>query len=173
MMVVSLAVGAIIGELFNIEGKFETFGEWLKQKTGNAKDLSFVNAFVTCSLTICIGAMAVVGSIEDGMYANHSILFAKAIMNSVIVLVMASSMGRGTIFSAIPVFILQGCITLLARLIKPIMTDNAMANLSLVGSALIFCVGVNLFWGKKVRVANLLPALVIAVIWAFLPMGRM
>lgn len=173
MMVVSLAVGAIIGELFNIEGKFETFGEWLKQKTGNAKDLSFVNAFVTCSLTICIGAMAVVGSIEDGMYANHSILFAKAIMDSVIVLVMASSMGRGTIFSAIPVFILQGCITLLARLIKPIMTDNAMANLSLVGSALIFCVGVNLFWGKKVRVANLLPALVIAVIWAFLPMGRM
>lgn len=117
--------------------------------------------------------MAVVGSIEDGMYANHSILFAKAIMDFVIVLVMASSMGKGTIFSAIPVFILQGCITLLARLMKPIMTDSAMANLSLVGSALIFCVGVNLFWGKKVRVENLLPTLVIAVIWAFLPMGRM
>lgn len=169
MMVVSLAVGAVIGELLNLEDKFEIFGKWLKEKTGNARDASFVNAFVTSSLTVCIGAMAVVGSIEDGIFGNHSVLFAKALMDAVIILVMASSMGKGTIFSAIPVLVLQGLITMLARLIRPIMTDAAMSNLSLVGSVLIFCVGVNLFWGKKVRVANLLPALVIAVAWAFLP----
>lgn len=171
MMTVSLAVGAVIGELINLEDKFETFGEWLKKKTGNARDNSFVDAFVTSSLTVCIGAMAVVGSIEDGLFGNHSILFAKAIMDAVIILVMSSAMGKGCAFSAIPVAVFQGAVTLLSGLLKPVLTDAAMANLSFLGSILIFCVGVNLFWGKKVRVANLLPALVIAIVWAFLPFG--
>lgn len=169
MMTLCLALGAVIGEILNLEDKFESFGEWLKRKTGNAKDASFVNAFVTASLTVSIGAMAIVGSIEDGLFGNHSILFAKAIMDAVIILVMSSSMGKGCAFSAIPVAILQGGVTLLSGLLKPILTDAAMANLSFTGSILIFCVGVNLFWGKKVRVANLLPALILAVIWAFLP----
>ena len=164
-----LTIGAVIGELLDLEGAFERFGEWLKQKTGNAKDKRFVDAFVTASLTVCIGAMAIVGSIEDGITGDYSILATKSVLDFIIIMVMSCSMGRGAVFSAIPVAILQGSITALAGLLRPVMTAAALANLSMVGSVLIFCVGVNLVWGKKVRVANLLPAIVIAVIAAFLP----
>ena len=164
-----LAIGAIIGELLKIEDAFERFGEWLKVKTGNAKDTGFVNAFVTASLTVCIGAMAIVGSIQDGITGDYSILATKAVLDLIIIMVMSCSLGKGAVFSAIPVAILQGTITALAGLVRPLMTDAALANLSLVGNVLIFCVGVNLVWGKKIKVANLLPAIVIAVIAAFLP----
>lgn len=169
LIVASLALGALVGELMNIEHWVERFGEWLKIKTGNAKDKDFVNGFVTASLTVCIGAMAVVGSIKDGIEGDISILTTKAILDLIIVMVMTCSLGKGCIFSAIPVAVFQGTITALARLIKPLMTEAALANLSLIGSVLIFCVGVNLVWGKKIKVANLLPSLVFAVAISFIP----
>lgn len=98
-----LTIGAVIGELLNLEEAFERFGEWLKQKTGNAKDKRFVDAFVTASLTVCIGAMAIVGSIEDGITGDYSILATKAVLDFIIIMVMSCSMGRGAVFSAIPV----------------------------------------------------------------------
>ena len=164
-----LAVGTFLGELLNIEGGFERFGEWLKVKSGNAKDKGFVNAFVTASLTVCIGAMAIVGSIQDGILGDYSILATKAVLDLIIIMVMTCSLGRGAVFSAIPVAVFQGSITAMAGLVRPLMTDAALANLSLIGNVLIFCVGINLVWGKKVKVANMLPAIVIAVIAAFLP----
>ena len=164
-----LAIGAVIGELLKIEDAFERFGQWLKIKSGNAKDKGFVDAFVTASLTVCIGAMAIVGSIQDGIAGDYSILATKAVLDLIIIMVMSSSLGKGAVFSAIPVAVFQGSITLLAGLVKPLMTEAALNNLSLVGNVLIFCVGINLVWGKKVKVANLLPAIVIAVIAAFLP----
>lgn len=169
LIVASLALGALVGELMNIEHWVERFGEWLKIKTGNAKDNDFVNGFVTASLTVCIGAMAVVGSIKDGIEGDISILTTKAILDLIIVMVMTCSLGKGCIFSAIPVAVFQGTITALARLIKPLMTEAASANLSLIGSVLIFCVGVNLVWGKKIKVANFLPSLVFAVAISFIP----
>lgn len=169
LIVASLALGALVGEILNIEHGFERFGEWLKVKTGNAKDKSFVEGFVTASLTVCIGAMAVVGSIKDGISGDYSILAMKAILDFIIIMVMTCSLGKGCIFSAIPVAVFQGLITALARLIKPLMTDGALANLSLIGSILIFCVGVNLVWDKRIKVANLLPSLVFAVAIAFFP----
>ena len=93
----------------------------------------------------------------------------KSVLDFIIVAVMTSSMGKGCAFSAIPVFLFEGAITLLARLVAPVMTDLAIAYLSLIGAILIFCVGLNLVWGKKVRVANMLPALVLAVLAAYLP----
>lgn len=164
-----LAIGAIIGELLKIEDAFERFGQWLKVKTGNARDKGFVNAFVTASLTVCIGAMAIVGSIQDGISGDYSILATKAVLDLIIIMVMSCSLGKGAVFSAIPVAVFQGSITTLAGLIRPLMTDAALANLSLVGNILIFCVGVNLVWGKKIKVANLLPAILVAVIATFLP----
>ena len=164
-----LAIGAVIGELMNIEGAFERFGQWLKVKSGNARDKGFVNAFVTASLTVCIGAMAIVGSIQDGIMGDYSILATKAILDLIIIMVMSCSLGKGAVFSAIPVAVFQGSITALAGLLRPLMTDAALGNLSLVGNVLIFCVGINLVWGKKVKVANLLPAIVVAVVAAFLP----
>jgi uncharacterized membrane protein YqgA involved in biofilm formation len=124
---------------------------------------------VTASLTVCIGAMAIVGSIQDGISGDWSTLGAKAILDFIIVMVMTSSLGKGCVFSAIPVLIWEGSLTLLATTIKPLMTELTMSYLSLVGSVLIFCVGLNLVWGKKVRIANLLPAVVLAVVAAFLP----
>ena len=124
---------------------------------------------MTASLTVCIGAMAIVGSIQDGISGDWSTLGAKAILDFIIVMVMTSSLGKGCVFSAIPVLIWEGSLTLLATTIKPLMTELTMSYLSLVGSVLIFCVGLNLVWGKKVRVQNLLPAVVLAVVAAFLP----
>lgn len=168
LIVGCLSIGALIGELLNIEGAFERFGSWLKNKTGNSKDAGFVNAFVTASLTVCIGAMAIVGAIQDGILGDYSILATKAVLDLVIIMAMTASLGKGAVFSAIPVAVLQGSITALAGLVRGIMTDSAMTNLGLVGNILIFCVGINLLLGKKVRVANLLPAIVAAVIAAFL-----
>lgn len=169
LITVCLAAGALIGELLGIEELFERFGRWLRIKTGSAKDKRFVDGFVTASLTVCIGAMAIVGAVQDGLEGDYSILATKAILDFIIILVMTCSLGKGCLFSAIPVLILQGGVTALSQLIKPLMTEAALANLSMIGSVLIFCVGVNLVWGKKVRVANLLPAVVLAAGAAFLP----
>lgn len=170
MMTLSMVIGALIGEAIDIENKIERFGAWLKIKSGNGKDHSFVEAFVTASFVVCIGAMAIVGSIKDGISGDYSVLVMKAILDLIIILVMTASMGKGCIFSAIPVGIFQGSVTVLAKLLEPIMTEKALSNLSLVGSIMIFSIGINLIWGKKVKVANFLPAIVISVIWAFLPL---
>ncbi len=169
LIVVCLALGTLIGELLNIENLFERFGEWIKQKTGNDKDNRFIDAFLCSSLTVCIGAMAIVGSIEDGLSGDYSILATKAILDFIIIMAMTCAMGKGCIFSAIPVGVFQGSFTLLAHFIRPIMTEAALSNLSVVGSILIFCVGINLVFGKKLRVANMLPSVILAVIIAFLP----
>lgn len=142
MMIASFSLGALIGEWMNIE--------------------------LGASLTVCIGAMAVVGAIQDGISGDYTVLTAKAILDLIIILVMTASFGKGCIFSAIPVALFQGTITILARFIQPVMTEQALSNLSLTGSILIFCVGVNLVWGKMIKVANLLPALVLAVVLAFI-----
>lgn len=168
-IVICMALGGLIGEMLNIEGAFERFGEWLKRKSGNESDRGFVDAFVTASFTVCIGAMAIIGSIQDGIEGNYAILATKAVLDFVIILVMTCSMGKGCIFSAIPVGILQGGVTAAARLLMPIMTEAALSNLSMVGNVLIFCVGVNLVFGKTIKVANLLPAIVLAVIGTYLP----
>ena len=110
--------------------------------------------------------MAVVGSIRDGISGDYSILAAKAVLDFIIILVMTASTGKGCLFSAVPVALFQGLITALSRVIAPLMTPAALDSLSLTGSMLIFCVGINLIWGKKIKVANMLPTLVVAVTWA-------
>lgn len=167
MMLVSLALGTVAGELLDIDARFETLGEWLRDKTGSSGDTHFVDGFVSASLTVCIGAMAIVGSIQDGLSGDWSTLALKGALDAVIVCSMAASMGRGCLFAALPVGVLQGTVTALATLLHPIMTTAALANLSLVGSALIFCVGVNLIWPRTFKPANMLPAVAIAVVCAF------
>ena len=167
MVIGSFAIGSLLGEWLNIELRMEQFGNWLKAKTGNDRDAGFVEGFVTASLTVCIGAMAVVGAIQDGVYGDYSVLAAKAVLDLIIIIIMTASMGKGCIFSAIPVALFQGSITILSTFLEPLMTEAALSNLSLTGSILIFCVGVNLIWEKKLRVANMLPALLVAVAWAF------
>lgn len=166
MMIASLTIGALIGEIIDIDSKFERFGEWLKIRTGNADDNNFLNGFVTASLTFCIGAMAILGSINDALLSDYTVLYMKSILDMVLVMVMAASLGKGCIFSSVSVGLFQGAVTISARFIEPFMTPSALDNISYVGNILIFCVGINLMFGKKIRVANLLPALVIAAVQA-------
>ena len=168
MIILSCVLGSLLGAFLDIEKRIESFGSWLKKKTKSEKDTGFLDGFVTASLTVCIGAMAVVGAIQDGMQGDFSMLVAKSVLDFIIVMIMAAAMGKGCIFSAVPVALFQGTITVLARLIKPLMTEQAISNLSLIGSILIFCVGVNLVWGKKIKVANMLPAILFAIAFAFL-----
>lgn len=171
LLIISMVLGTLIGEFLDIEMRMEKFGEWLKEKSGNSGDNLFIDGFLTASLTVCIGAMAILGSIQDGILGDPSTLFAKAVLDFIIIIAMTGSLGKGCAFSAVPVAILQGGMTILSRLISPVMTDQALANISLVGSVMIFCVGVNLVWGKTIRVANMLPGLVIAAAFAFTPWG--
>lgn len=171
LIVLCIALGTLIGEIINIEKGFEKFGEWLKRKTGNGSDSRFVDAFVTTSFTVCIGAMTIVGSIQDGITGDYTTLAVKSVLDFVIVIVMTSTLGKGAVFSAIPIFVFEGGITLLAKVIAPVMTSLALSYLSLIGSILIFCVGINLVWGKQIRVANMLPAVFLAVGAAYLPIS--
>ena len=166
MMIISFTLGSIVGEALDLDARMEGLGEWLKRKTGSSGDASFVDGFVTASLTVCVGAMAIVGSIQDGLLGDWSTLALKGALDAIVVCVMTASMGKGCIFSALPVAVLQGTVTALAGLLEPIMTDAALSYLSLTGNMLIFCVGANLIWGKLFKPANMLPAIVVAVVYA-------
>lgn len=167
LVVVSLALGSLIGEMLDLERQIDRFGEWLKYATGSSGDSAFVDAFVTASLSVAIGAMSIVGSIQDGMTGDWTTLAIKGAIDALLVCTMTASMGKGCIFAAIPVLALQGALTLLASFLQTLMTAAALANLSTVGSILIFCIGINLIWPKTFRVANMLPAVVVAMTAAF------
>ena len=168
-MIIAMVIGTIIGEFFDFDGKMERLGHYLKEKASASGDSRFVEGFVTASLTVCIGAMAIVGSIQDGLMGDPSTLYTKSVLDFVILMVFASAYGKGTLFSALPVGVLQGSITILAALLgKGSLPPAAVENLGFMGSVLIFCVGVNLAFGPKFRVANMLPALVIGAVMAVL-----
>ena len=167
MILVSLAAGSAIGEAIDLDARFEALGSWLREKTGSSEDATFVDGFVTASLTVCIGAMAIVGSIQDGISGDYTTLALKGAIDAVCICAMAASMGKGVIFSALPVGVWQGLVTAASTLLQPVMTQAALDNLGLVGSILIFCVGVNLIWPRTFKPANMLPAAFIAAAWAF------
>ena len=169
MMVLAFTLGSFLGELINIQHLTERFASWLKVKTKSENDNGFVSGFVSASLTICVGAMAVIGPIQDALSHDYSTLFTKAVLDLVIIMVMASAMGKGTVFSVIPLAAVQGSITLIAKLVEPFLTDSAVTNISFVGSMMIFCVGVNLMFDKKIRVANMLPTIIFSVAFSFIP----
>ncbi len=165
MMIICLALGAVIGELLNIEGWVERFGAWLKVKSGSQGDNSFIATFVSTSCTVCIGAMSIVGAFHDAV-GDYSTFLAKGILDAIFVCIVTASQGRGAIFSAVPVFLFQGFFTLLAVFLGSFIPQAALDNLSYVGSILIFCIGLNFLRTKKIRVANLLPSIFLAALWA-------
>lgn len=164
-MILAMVIGGLLGEWIDIEKRMEQFGEFLKNKVKSKNDPLFVEGFVAASLIICIGAMAVVGAIQDGIYQDRTMLYAKAVLDFVIVMVLASTYGKGVAFSAIPLFVYQGLITLCAGMIEPLLNETMLTNLSITGSVLIFGVGLNIGFGKQVKVGNLLPALLLAVLF--------
>ena len=172
MLVMSLAIGAVAGEIIDIDGKFERFGVWLRRVSHNENDGSFLNGFVTATLTYCIGAMAILGALEDGLRGDPSLLYLKSAMDGIFTIALTASLGKGVVFSAIPILLYQGGITLAAYPLRPVMTTDALDAISLTGGVLIFCVGWNILWReKKIRVANLLPSLAVAIVWTLVKGG--
>lgn len=167
MLVVTFIIGTVIGEFIDLDKKLEDFGAWLRVKTKNEGEGGFTQAFLTASFTVCIGAMAIIGSIKDAT-GDPSILIAKAMMDGIVVMIMTTTLGKGCIYSAIPVGIVQGLVTLLAIFISPWLTNQALSDISLTGSIMIFLIGVSLLTGKHFRIANMLPTLVVAALWAWL-----
>ena len=170
-MILALALGTAVGEWMDLDRRMEQLGVWLKTRADRkGGDSQFVQGFVTASLVVCIGAMAIVGSIQDGLSGDPSTLYTKSILDFLIVMIFASTYGKGAIFSALPVGVLQGSVTLCAGLLAPVFRPAIISNLSFLGNMLIFCVGVNLCFGPKFKVANMLPALVFgAVFTALIP----
>lgn len=164
LLIFSLVIGCLLGEWVDIEAKMEKLGVKLKALAKIQNDNRFVDGFVTASLVICVGAMAIVGAMQDGLTGDSSMLIAKSLLDFVIVTVITAAYGVGAAFSAIPIFLYQGCITLIAALFGSVISSDLIAQLSFVGNALIFCVGANLVREKTFRVANMLPALLIPIV---------
>jgi hypothetical protein len=164
---ISLALGAVIGEWRNWENGLEKLGQSLERFSGRG-DSQFVKGFVSASLLFCVGAMAIVGALEDGLTGNHQILLIKSMLDGIFAMIFAASMGIGAIFSAIPVLLYQGSISLLANLLKPLLTDPVINDITALGGILIAGLGTNLLGITRIRVANLLPAILLLPFLLFL-----
>lgn len=165
LLIFSLVLGSLIGTWLDLEQKMDRMGQKIKATVKTQNDNLFVEGFVNISLIICVGAMAIVGSIQDGISGDYSMLAAKAVQDMVIVMIFASTYGVGVVFSAVPIFCYQGLITLASAVCGTFISDGMIYDLSFIGSALIFCVGVNVAFGKKFNVGNMLPALLVAVLF--------
>lgn len=164
LVVVSLAIGSLIGEKLDIEDRLDKLGSSMESSFGKG-DSNFSQAFVSATLVYCIGAMGIVGALESGLAGNHQTLFAKASLDGITAIIFASTMGIGTAFAAIPIFIYQGSITLLATYIKDILTPEVITEISAVGGILIIAIGINLLNIKKIKVGNMLPSIFIPLIY--------
>jgi uncharacterized membrane protein YqgA involved in biofilm formation len=165
LMIGSLVIGAFLGEWWRLEERLNSIGERLKTlvKAGDGNN-KFVEGFVTATVIICVGAMAIVGSIQDALLRDPTMLYAKSALDGIICLVLASSLGVGVLFAALPMGLYQGSITLLAGLIEPCLSDILIFNLSFVGSLMICCIGINMLWQTKIKVANFLPGLLVTAL---------
>ena len=169
-MIFALVLGTLTGEAIDLEKRLEQLGDWLKRRATRGEDSRFVQGFVTTSLVVCVGAMAIVGAIQDGLMGDPSLLYTKSILDCMIVMVFASTYGKGALFSALPVGVLQGSVTLAAGALGAVFQDPAIQqNLSFTGAILILCVGLNLALESRFRVANMLPAMVFGAVFTQLP----
>lgn len=167
LMIFSLLIGTLIGEIINIEAKLEKLGEFARKILHADEQSKFVDAFVTVTLVICIGAMAIMGALQDGLSGDYSLLLTKAILDSVICMVFASTMGAGVLLAALPLFIYQGLITLCASFISPYLTTAMINDICYIGNILITIIGINLTFNNiiHIRVGNMLLALIVPVVY--------
>lgn len=165
-IILFIVAGSLIGAWIDIEKKLENLGDHLEKRFSKSGS-SFSKGFVTASLLYCVGAMAIMGSLESGLNGNHEILFAKSILDGIISIVLASTLGIGVAFSAVTVFIYQGSITLLASGLTSILTDEVVVQMSATGGLLILGLGLSMVLSTKVRVGNMLPAVLLPMLYAF------
>ena len=167
IMIISVAIGALIGEIIDIDKWLNKLGYYLESKFKNKKEsnISIAEGFITSSLLFCVGAMAIVGSLESGLSGNHDTLFTKSILDGISSIIFTSSLGIGVIFSAVTVFVYQGSITLGAGLLSGVLSTSVITNMSAVGGLLIIGLGLNMLGVTKIKIANLLPAIFLPIIF--------
>lgn len=166
-LLLSLALGTMIGELAGIEDTIDRFGKKLERMIKPGEGESIAEGFVKASLVVAIGALAVMGPIKEGLYGDHSLLIAKSVFDFVMIMILTIPYGKGCLLASVPVGIIQGSITAAACQAKAFLTDAALSSLTTTGSVLILCLGINLIWDKKIRVANMLPAIMIGLLLAY------
>lgn len=167
LVIFSMAIGGIIGEMMGIEEGLERFGEKIRSRfKGGTASERFVEGFVTASLLYCVGSMAIMGALKEGLSGNPDILYTKSLLDGLTSIAFTAAMGIGVLFSAIPVFLYQGGITLLARLIKDFLSPEVINEMTAVGGILILGIGFGLLEIKKIKVGNLLPAILVAALLA-------
>ncbi|MCP3876389.1 MAG: DUF554 domain-containing protein [Desulfobacteraceae bacterium] len=164
IIIISLAIGSLIGEFIGIENYLERLGKFL-EKRFSKKSSSFSEGFVTASLIYCVGSMAIVGSLESGLTGNHDTLFAKSTLDGIVSIILSASFGIGVLFSAVPVLVYQGAITLMAGLLKPLLIPAVVSQMSAIGGLLIVAIGLNMIRKDKLKVGNMLPAIFIPLIY--------
>ena len=164
ILLISLALGALLGEVLKIDDGINGIGSWAENKI---KSDGFSKGFVSAFIIYCVGSMSIIGAINDGLSGDSSVLLVKSTLDFITAMVLASSMGVGVIFAAIPLFIYQGLISVFASYIKPVLeaSPDIMTQLSMVGYAVIMCIGINFIAGQKIKTANLLPAMLVPVVY--------
>lgn len=169
VLLISLALGALVGELLKIDERINALGDCIEK---SVKSEGFSKGLVSACIIFCVGSMSVIGSINDGLSGDSSILIVKSALDFITAMVLASTMGIGVCFSAIPLFIYQGTISLFATFIKPVIEKypDMMTQFSMVGYAIIMCIGINFIAGQKIKTANLLPAMLVPVMYNLLNM---
>ncbi|HHT97328.1 MAG TPA: DUF554 domain-containing protein [Clostridiales bacterium] len=167
LMIISLAIGAFVGELIDIEEKLERLGMKFKNifKLKKGRGQNFVEGFVTSSLLFCVGAMAITGALQDGLIGDPTTLLAKSFLDGIAAIIFTSTLGIGVMFSVIPLGLYQGGITISAKYLEPFLNETLKMNISFIGSILIFAIGINMVFGKKIKCGNLLPAILIPIIY--------
>lgn len=164
IMIIFLVLGSIIGEAINIEQKLNRFADFVQKKLPSSEG-NFSVGFVTATLLFCVGAMAVVGSLDEGLTGNTDTLYAKSILDGTSSIIFSATLGIGVIFSAVPVLLYQGSITLLAETLKPLLTPEVISQMSLVGNILILGIGLNILEIRTIKVANMLPSVFLPIIY--------
>lgn len=167
LAIISIVLGSLFGEILGIERKLNSLGDTMEERFGKG-DSNFSKGFVTASLVYCVGAMAIVGSLESGLLGDHTTLLAKSILDGISSIIFSSTLGIGVAFSAVAVFIYQGLITLLATYIKDLLTPEVILEMSAVGGILIMAIGINIVELKRIRVGNMLPAIFIPLFYYIL-----
>jgi uncharacterized membrane protein YqgA involved in biofilm formation len=164
-VIVCMAVGSLLGEAMKIEDRLETFGAYAEKHFSRSSNGGFSKGFVTASLVFCVGSMAIVGALESGLTGSHDTLFAKSLLDGITSVVFASTFGSGVIFSALPVLVYQGAITMGASLLKPFLTPGVIAQMSGVGGLLIAAIGINMLHLAHIRIGNMLPAIFLPLLY--------
>jgi len=167
VVILSLVIGSVLGELLRIEDRLEQFGHWIGSRLSK-ESKGIARGFVSTSLLYCVGAMAIVGAMESGLTGNHQTLYAKSVLDGLGSILFASTLGIGVLFSAVSVFVYQGFITLTASFLKQFLLPDVVSQMSAVGGLLIMAIGIGLLEIKKIRISNMLPAIFIPLAYQML-----